>query len=316
MRIVFFGTPDIAVPTLKAVAAQHEVTAVVCQPDKPRGRSKKLVAPPAKAFAEQQGIAVHQPTKLNDGTFEAWLKEQQPDACVVAAYGRLLKQPLLDIPPHGHINMHPSLLPRWRGPSPIQSALVAGDQVTGVTIMKLSLEMDAGDMMLQRTTPIDPMENAQALSDRLSLLGAEMTVEVLQQLEAGADACTPQDDSEAVYCSMLRKEDGYIDWSKSAQEIHDRVRGTTPWPGAQCDFRGDRCKIHASAPLDEFTDAEPGTIVRVTNDALHVATGAGVLEISVFQLPGKAAMPVEALLRGRTIEPGEQLTTPEPPHAR
>jgi len=315
VRVVFFGTPDIAVPTLEAVAREHEVTAVVCQPDKPKGRSKKPVAPPAKVFAAQQDIPVHQPSKLNDGAFEAWLREQRPDVCVVAAYGRLLKQPLLDVPPHGHINLHPSLLPRWRGPSPIQSALIAGDEETGVTIMKLSLEMDAGDMMLQRRTPIAPMENALMLSDRLAAMGAEMTVEVLQQILDGTATYTPQNNDDAIYCTMLRKEDGFIDWTASAEQIHDRVRGTTPWPGAQCDFRGERCKVHASAPLDYPADAPPGTIVRVTNRALHVATGEGLLEISAFQVPGKAAMPVEALLRGRRIEEGEILTTPGRPHA-
>lgn len=147
MRTVFFGTPDIAVPTLRAIEALHEVTAVVCQPDRPQGRSKRPVPPPVKVAAEKLGIPVHQPTKLNDGTFEAWLREQAPDVCTIAAYGRILKQPVLDIPPHGWLNVHPSLLPKYRGPSPIRSAVLNGDTVTGVSIMRLVLEMDAGDVL-------------------------------------------------------------------------------------------------------------------------------------------------------------------------
>ena len=173
MRTVFFGTPELAVPALAAVAAHHNVTAVVCQPDRPKKRSKRPVPPPTKAWAVEHEIPVHQPLKLNDGAFEAWLKEQRPELCAIAAYGRLLKQPILDVPPEGWLNIHPSLLPRYRGPSPIQSAILNGDPVTGVSIMRLTLEMDAGDVLLQEETPVADDDTTESLSARLAQLGRD-----------------------------------------------------------------------------------------------------------------------------------------------
>lgn len=310
MRVVFFGTPDIAVPTLEAVAARHTVTAVVCQPDKPRGRGKQPEAPPAKQWAETHGIEVCQPLKLNDGAFESWLVDQAPDVCVVAAYGRLLKQPLLDIPRYGHINMHPSLLPRWRGPSPIQSAVIAGDEETGVTIIRLSLEMDAGDMLLCERTPIGPEENAAELSARLSAMGGRLTVQALELIDSGRANFTPQHHAEAVFCSMLNKEDGYMDWTRSARELHNLVRGAQPWPFAQCTLREQICKIHEARVLDAPSEAAPGTVTEVTRDAVHVATGEGQLAITRFQAPGKKAMAMGDYLRGQAIAPGEVFGTP------
>lgn len=313
MRIVFFGTPDIAVPTLAAIVEHHEVTAVVCQPDKPRGRGKQPEAPPVKAWAEARGIAVHQPSKLNDGTFEAWLREQAPDVCVVAAYGRLLKQPLLDVPLHGHINMHPSLLPRWRGPSPIQSAVIAGDEETGVTIIRLSAAMDAGDMLLRERTTIAPDEDAEQLGARLAEAGGRLTVQALELIASGRAHYTPQDETEATFCHILKKEDGYLDWSRPAAALHNLVRGAKPWPFAQCLFRDQVCKVHESRVIDSASTAEPGEVVQVAADAIHIATGAGLLAITRFQAPGKKAMPMGDFLRGQVIAPGERLGTPAPP---
>ena len=306
MRIVFFGTPDLAVPCLAALTARHEVTAVVCQPDRPKGRGKKLQAPPVKAWAEEHGLPVHQPAKLNDGTFEAWLREQAPDLCALAAYGRILKQPILAVPRHGFINMHPSLLPKYRGPSPIQSAVLNGDAVTGVTIMDITLEMDSGDIYLQRETPIGPDETAADLTARLAELGGAMMAEVADAIEAGTATRTPQDDGQASYCALLSKEDGFIDWNAPAQRIHDLVRGAQPWPAAQCRFHGEVCKILRSAVMPGDAGAAPGAITAVEKDHVLVATGGGQLAILVFQVPGKKAMPMREYLVGHALKVGEK----------
>ncbi len=293
-------------PSLAAVAAHHEVAAVVCQPDKPRGRGKKLGPPPVKVWAREHGLAVHQPARLNDGGFEAWLREQRPELCTIAAYGRLLKQPILDVPPHGFINMHPSLLPRWRGPSPIQSAVLAGDRETGVSIMQLALEMDAGPLILQEKATIGAHESAAELAGRLGPIGARLLLEAVDAIAHGTATYTPQNDAQAVYCRMLRKEDGFIDWSKPAHVLHNQVRGCQPWPVAQCVWHGAVCRIHRSAVLDNPATASPGTVTLVAKDRIGVATGAGQLIILEFQAPGKKAMSMEAFLRGHTIERGER----------
>ena len=306
MRVVFFGTPELAVPTLAGVAGKHTVTAVVCQPDKAQGRSKKLVPPPAKQWALENDIPVHQPTKLNDGTFEAWLREQAPEVCVVAAYGRLLKEPLLAIPPHGYINVHPSLLPKYRGPSPIPSAVLNGDTETGVSIMKLTLEMDAGDVMLQQSTPIEENETTVELSDRLAELGATMMLEALDQVEAGTATYTPQDPDQVTHCHMIKKAHGSIRWGNSAREIHNQVRGNQPWPVAHCHLDGQVCRIHESRVIDETTETQPGTITQVLKNSVYVATGEGQLEILRFQAPGKKAMDMGSFLRGQGLNVGDR----------
>lgn len=307
MRIVFFGTPELAVPSLAALAARHEVTAVVCQPDRPKGRGKKLLPPPVKAWAEAHGLPVHQPTKLNDGTFEACLRDEAPDVCALAAYGRILKAPILAVPPHGFINMHPSLLPKYRGPSPIQSAVLNGDPVTGVTIMDISLEMDAGDIYLQQQVSIGPDETAAALTDRLAELGGAMMAEVADALAAGTARRTPQDDAAATYCRLLTKEDGFIDWTAPAAQIHALVRGAQPWPAAQCGLHGEVCKVYETALVLGKADAPPGTIVAVHKDRVIVATGDGLIAVLMLQPPGKKALAMGDYLRGHALEPGTTL---------
>ena len=306
MRTVFFGTPELAVPSLEAVAARHEVAAVVCQPDRPKGRGKKLQPPPVKAWAEARGIPVLQPAKLNDGAFEAWLREQAPEVCVLAAYGRLLQQPILDVPPHGFINMHPSLLPKYRGPSPIQSAVLNGETITGVSIMRLTLDMDAGDLLLQEEAAIGPNENAEELTTRLALLGGKLMAGALDRIAQGTAQYTPQDPGAATFCRLLSKEDGHIQWDKSATVIHNLVRGARPWPAAQCTLRGDVCKIIETLLVAEKTDATPGTVTVVLNDRVHVAAGAGQVAILQFQAPGKRTMAMGEFLRGSRIESGDR----------
>lgn len=306
LRTVFFGTPELAVPCLAAVAAAHEVTAVVCQPDKPKGRGKKLEAPPVKVWAEAHGIPVHQPEKLNDGAFEAWLRGQRPDVCVLAAYGRILKQPILDVPPHGFLNLHPSLLPKHRGASPIRSAILEGADQTGVTIMRLSMEMDAGDILLQQPEPILPDDDAETLTARLAEKGAKLMVNALALVESGNAVFTPQDHAAATFTKMFTKEDGRIRWERSARDIQNLVRAALPWPVAQTGFRGEVYRILKAVAVTGDREAAPGTVVEVQKDRLLVATGAGMLAVLEVQVPGKKAMPVEAFLRGHRIEPGER----------
>lgn len=306
MRVVFFGTPDIALPCLEAVAAHHEVAAVVTQPDRPKGRRRKPAPPPVKVRAEAEGLPVHQPAKLNDGTFEAWLREQAPDLCVVAAYGRLLKQPIIDVPPKGYLNLHPSLLPRWRGPSPIRTAILEGDAETGVTIMKLVLEMDAGDILVQRRTPIEPDEDAVALSERLARLGAEAMLDALAQVECGTAEFTPQNPAAVTTCSIFRKEDGRIRWDAPAEGVHNLVRAAVPWPVAHCLFRGEVFRIHRTALTDASAQAAPGTITTVEKDRMLVACADRRLAILEIQAPGKRAMATGEFLRGAHVEPGER----------
>ncbi len=306
MRIVFFGTPELAIPTLAAVAERHEVIAVVCQPDRPQGRSGKPAPPPVKVWAQAHGLAVHQPEKLHDGAFEAWFRAQRPEIAVVAAYGRLLKQPVLDIPPQGWLNLHPSLLPRHRGASPIQTAILEGDTVTGVTIMRVVLEMDAGDIVLQRSTPISPDETSAELSDRLAAMGAEAMIEALDQAARGEIVSTPQDSERVTITKLFEKRDGEIRWAQPARRIHNLVRACIPWPVAHCRFKSEVCRIHRSAVVDSPADAPPGTITAVMDDRILVATGEGQLAVLVIQMPGKRAMSVHDFLLGRRVEAGER----------
>lgn len=304
MRTVFFGTPEIAVPALRAVEALHEVAAVVCQPDKPQGRSKRPVAPPVKVAAEKLGIPVHQPTVLNDGTFEAWLRDQAPDVCTIAAYGRILKQPLLDIPPHGWLNIHPSLLPKYRGPSPIRSAILNGDTVTGVSIMRLVLEMDAGDILLQEPLAIGENENAVELAVRLGRLGADLMLKGLRLLEAGDAQFTPQDPSTVVECRMFEKADGRIRWGAPARQIHNLVRAAQPWPVAHCELHGEVYRIHETRLADGAPSRPPGTIEEIRKDCIIAATGEGRIAITEIQAPGKRKMAMGEYLRGHALEAG------------
>lgn len=305
MRIVFFGTPDLAVPSLDALAQAHEVTAVVCQPDRPKGRSKKPVAPPVKEWASQRGIEVAQPRKLNDGAFQAWLREQRPGVCALAAYGRILKQPILDVPDHGFLNVHPSLLPRHRGTSPIQTAILKGDEVTGVTIMALDAGMDTGDLLLKESMPIDEADTASTLSEKLAKLGAELLVRGVELLQTGKARFTPQDDSQATYTKLFEKETGRIRWGAPAREIHNLVRAAVPWPVAHCLFRGETVRILETEVAGGTEEGPPGTVVRVDQNAVLVVAGEGLLALRVIQAPGKRPVSMGDYLRGHTVAVGD-----------
>lgn len=312
MRIVFLGTPELAVPSLAAVAARHVVAAVVCQPDKPQGRSKQLVPPPVKVKAGELGIPVHQPVKLNDGAFESWLREQEPEACVLVAYGRILKQPILDVPKHGFLNMHPSLLPRYRGPSPIFAAVRAGDEVTGITIMRLDAGMDTGDILVQETAPIEPADTTETLSARLADHGASMLVRALDQLASGTAVFTPQDHSQATVTRMIGKKDGDIDWNRPADEIHNLVRAAVPWPVATAVFNSHPIRIHQTQAIAEPAVARPGTVEAVEKKRILLATGEGRLALLQLQAPGKRVMTAAEFLNGNAVHPGDRFESPPP----
>lgn len=306
MRIVFFGTPQIAVPCLAAVADRFEVVAAVCQPDQPKGRGQRLAAPPVKEWAEAHRISVAQPAKLNDGTFEAWLKDRRPDVCVLSAYGRILKQPILDVPPHGFLNFHPSLLPKYRGPSPIQSAILNGDADTGVTIMKITMEMDSGPILLQERVPIRPDDSSETLAGRLATIGGQLMVRGLELIASGEAVYTPQDEAHATYCKRFEKADGLIHWTAPAMAIVRLVRAAQPWPVAHTLFRGDTYRIHRAVAVEEGPTAAPGVIERVGKEAIVVATGAGLLAIHELQAPGKKSLAVADFLRGHPVDAGER----------
>ena len=306
MRIVYFGTPALAVPTLAAVAQHHDIIAVVTQPDRPRGRSGKPAPPDVKVWALENELAVHQPEKLHDGSFAAWLQEQNPDLCVVAAYGRLLKQPVLDVPPLGWLNLHPSLLPRWRGPSPIQTAILEGDPSTGVTVMRIVLEMDAGDIVLQEDTPITLEETAGELTERLATMGAALMVKAVELVECGEAPAIPQDPEKVTISKVFEKRHGHIRWANPARRIHNRVRACNPWPMAQCMLKNQFCRILRTIPVEGTASDTPGTITAVEKDRIVVATGDGILAITQLQLAGRKALDAGAFLRGVPLQPGDK----------
>lgn len=303
MRILFMGTPDFAVPSLKAlVATGYEVVGVFCQPDKPRNRMK-VTACPVKEYAVSQNIPVYQPVKLRDGEAMGIVQGLAPELIVVAAYGRILPDEMLAYPAMGCINVHSSLLPKFRGAAPINWAILTGEAETGVTIMHMAHDLDAGDIILQRTTPIDPDETADVLYGRLAELGGELVVEAVEALADGTAARTPQDNAQATLAPMLTRELSPIDFSRPARAIHDQVRGLYPWPSATMELDGVRCKVLRTAVTGEATGKTPGTIVQADKKGLKIACGDGkVLELVTIQPDGKKAMAATAFLMGHPIK--------------
>lgn len=306
MRIVFFGTPELAVPSLQALSAHFDVTALVCQPDRPKGRGKKLQAPATKVWALEHDLEIQQPTKLNDGTFEEWLKEQAPDLCALVAYGRILKQPILDVPRLGFINMHPSRLPELRGPSPIQTSILRGYTETAITIMRLDAGMDTGDMLIQEPVPIEPEDTSESLSERLAPLGGELMVEAARQLDSGEAVFAPQAHDRATMTGMYAKADGRVRWNDSAESIRNLVRAAIPWPIAFCTLGHKPVRIHAVRVVEYAGEDEPGVIVEVSKDRVVVVTGEGALSIETLQNAGKRALPIADYLRGNPLRVGDR----------
>lgn len=304
MRILFMGTPDFAVPSLQALLdAGHEVCGVFTQPDKPKNRGMKLQPPPVKVLALAHDIPVYQPTSVKDGTALEIIQELKPDLIVVAAYGRILPNAILEYPAKGCINVHSSLLPKFRGAAPIHWAVVSGETETGVTIMHMAQELDAGDIIDQIRTPIDPDESVEAVHDRLAQLGGKILVDVVKQIGEGTATRTPQDSSKATYAPMLSRELSNIDWDQPAKAIHDKIRGLSPWPAASTNIISNTViKIFGSSNLGEATTAQPGTIVAAGKQGIDVACGDGkVLRITQLQAPGGKRMAAADYLRGHPI---------------
>ena len=304
MKIVFMGTPDFAVPSLKAlVEAGHEVCGVFTQPDKPKNRGMKLQAPPVKEYAITQNIPVFQPLKMRDGEALAILKELSPELIVVAAYGKILPVDILELPPKGCINVHSSLLPKYRGSAPINWVILNGEDETGVSIQYMAEGVDTGDVIASSHTAISIDENAQQLYDRLAVMGAELITCVVTDIEQGNVTATPQDHALASHAPMLSKELSPIDWSRSARQIHDQVRGLYPWPSAVAEIDGIRCKILRTRICDESTVKEPGAFVQADKKGLKMACGCGtVIEIVELQPDGKKGMAATAFLLGHPIK--------------
>ena len=319
LRLLFFGTPEFAVPTLeRLVASPHEVVGVVTQPDRPRGRGQHVQPEAVKVAALERGLTVIQPDRLSDPQWPRQLEALAPDLGVVAAYGRLLPQWLLDLPRLGMINVHASLLPRWRGAAPVHRAVIAGDRVTGVTIMRVVLALDAGPMLSRADTEIGPNETSGELEARLATLGANLAGAAIDALAAGPLVETPQDGSLTTYAARLTRHDSTIDWRRSAEEIHNQIRGVQPWPLAGAMLKGRRVMFLRSAiadwPLSAPTIFAPGTIAEVGPESFTVATGLGGLRILKLQEAGRAAMSVRAFLNGRRVATGERLgPLPEAP---
>ena len=302
MRILFMGTPDFAVASLRAlVEAGHEICGVFTQPDKPKNRGHKMTPPPVKEYALTRNLPVFQPLKMKDGTALAIVQELQPELIVVAAYGRILPEEILQAAPYGAINVHSSILPKYRGAAPINWAILNGETVTGDTIMYMAKELDAGDIIRCAETAIDPDEDAQALTARLAELGAKTLVEVVADMSRGTVTRTPQDHSRSTYAPMLDKTLSPMDFKRSAQALHNQVRGLIPWPCATMDLQGKTVKVFRTQ-VGEETSAAPGTVVAADKKGIAVACGDGrVLRITELQPEGGKRMAAAAYLAGHPI---------------
>ena len=304
MRILFMGTPEFAVASLKRLVEDgHEICGVFTQPDKPKNRGHKLTPSPVKEYAISQGLAVYQPQKMRDGEALAIVRELAPELIVVAAYGKILPEEILQTPPYGSINVHSSLLPKYRGAAPINWAILDGEAETGVS-MYMAKELDAGDVILQKTTPIGPEEDAQALTLRLAALGAEALAEAVAALKAGTAERTPQDHSRMTYASMLSKEMSPVDWTRSAHAISCQIRGLIPWPCASTEaVTGQPMKLFAASETGEQTSAKAGTVLAAGKQGIDVACGDGkVLRLTEIQAQGGKRMSAAAYLLGHPIE--------------
>ena len=309
LRIVFLGTPGFAVPTLeRLLESWHRVVGVLTQPDRPRGRGRIVSDSPVKAVAVHGDLPVLQPASLRDATVDAWLSDLRPDLGVVAAYGKLLPERLLTIPRLGVVNVHASLLPRYRGAAPVHRAVMAGERETGVTIMRVVRELDAGAMFAKCSRAIGADETSDSVERALAGIGAELLVSVVDQLAAGTAREEPQDDSQATYARRLTKDEGLIDWSRAAQAIHDQVRGLYPWPHAWTFVGGLRALVLRTGIGDPVADLAAGTVTGVGHDGVHVAAGDGrTLTIKKLQLEGGRPMGAGDFLAGHPLSPGATL---------
>ncbi|WP_129641225.1 methionyl-tRNA formyltransferase [Peristeroidobacter agariperforans] len=303
LSLIFAGTPEFSVPPLEAlVASRHRVLAVYTQPDRPAGRGQQVTMSAVKQCALKHQLPVEQPPTLKDPAAVQRLAQYQADLMIVVAYGLLLPKAVLDTPQLGCVNIHASLLPRWRGAAPIQRAIQAGDEESGVTIMQMDVGLDTGPMLLERVTPIDARETGSSLHDRLSTLGAEAVIEAIDAIAAGKAIPREQPQEGATYAAKIRKEEALIDWSKSAIEIDRHVRAFNPWPIAETRWNGQQLRIWEAMPSDKKSSAAPGTVIATSSDGIEVATGAGTLQLTRVQAAGRKAMPAADFLRAHRPE--------------
>lgn len=307
MKVVFMGTPDFSVPTLMAlIESKHEVIGVVTQPDKPRGRGNKVTYSPIKEVAVEHHIPVYQPQKVSEPQFLDIIKELNPDVIVVIAFGQILKKDLLELPPYGCINVHASLLPKYRGAGPIQWAVINGETTTGITTMHMDVGVDTGDMILKDVVTLDKDETGGSLHDKLSQVGAKTLIKTLEALEKNNAPREKQKDADSTYAPILSKELGHIDWHQGAINIERLVRGLNPWPSAFTYLDGKLLKIWKAEVVKSET-AVAGSVIEVLGDALIVQTGRDALAIKELQLEGKKRMTAEVFLRGYTVDRGTKL---------
>lgn len=308
LRVVFMGTPEFSIPTLQGlIESGCQIVGVFTQPDRPKGRGKLLAAPPVKMLAQKIGLCVYQPEKLRHNDVVEELQSLAPDLIVVVAYGQILPQSVLGIPKHGCINVHASLLPKYRGAAPINKAIMEGETETGITTILMDVGLDTGDMLVKKHLSIGPNETAGELHDRLAQLGRLAMEETLSLLCAGKLISQPQDDHQSSYAPLLKKENGQIDWTRPAEEVHNHVRGLDPWPGAYTFFQGQVLKVFRTQPEFRFSGV-PGTILAISKEAFYIACGKSSLEIKELQLSGRKRLPVAEFLRGSTIKVGDQFS--------
>jgi len=308
MRVIFMGTPSLAVPILRAVnESNHEIIGVVTQPDRPRGRGRKMGFSPVKELAIGLRLPIMQPETTKDEAFIAQVRRMSPDLILVAAYGRMLTRDLLDIPLFGSINVHASLLPKYRGAAPIQWTIANGERRTGITIIKMDEGMDTGDILLAEEVEIGDDDTAQSLNDRLARVGANLIIKAMDQLKSGTLRPIPQDHREATYAPLLKKEDGLIDWGRDARDIFNRIRGFNPWPGAFTYLRGLRLKIFSGKIITGEVRERAGKVVQCGPEGVKVTTGKDYLLIEEVQLEGRKRMSIREFLIGNEIPPGTQM---------
>jgi len=307
-RILFFGTPSFALPSLEAlIEGEDKIIGVVTQPDRPKGRGRRLSPPPVKLLAKEHGIPIYQPKMARDKEFVNLIRNLKPDLIVLAAYGQILPKEILNIPGLGTICLHPSLLPKYRGAAPINWAIINGERVTGVTLFKICEKLDSGDIILQRAIEIFPSETAGELHDRLAKMGARLLLDATRGMKKGTLHIVKQDEGLATYAPRLKKEDGFIDWSKSAKAIANLIRGLDPWPSAYTYLDGELLKLFKARAISLNKKVEPGTILEIDSVGIKVAAKDGAVLIEELQRPGKKRLKVSEFAKGYSIYPGKRL---------
>lgn len=309
MDIIFMGTPDFAVPVLETLTAseKHHVKAVITQPDKARGRSGKLIFTPVKEAALAHDIPVYTPEKVKDPAFVEQIKQISCDIIVVVAFGQILSKEILEYPAYGCVNVHASLLPRWRGAAPIQWSILAGDEKTGVTIMQMDVGLDTGDMLAKTEIPLDGTETGESLFEELSVLGGPLLLETLDKIQEGTVQPVKQKEEDSTYAKMLTRDMGQLDFTKDALSLERTIRGLNSWPSAYTYYAGKMLKIWGAKVVEEEGNAVPGEVVKIQKDGFFIQTGKGLLKAEQVQLEGKKKMSAGDFLRGMQMQPGEKL---------